>query len=291
MRGVTQLGYLGFTVADRSAWIRLLTELAGVAAAASAEDTASFRLDGYAQRLLLLDGVADDLLCCGWEVPDCESLAAMAAALAACGHVVVEGTAAQCRQRRVEAFLATRDPAGVPVEIYTSAQMDPQPCHLPQVAGGFVAGSAGLGHVVLRCDDLDASAAFYTDLLGLQPSDHIRARLGPYDVHALFLHANRRHHSVAFAAGIPLARCLHHFMLEYATLDDLGRAWYRCLDAGVPIARSIGMHPNDRMLSFYVTTPSGFELELGWGGRTVDAPSWSVRTYAELSSWGHRPPA
>ena len=47
-------------------------------------------------------------------------------------------------------------------------------------------------------------------------------------------------------------------------------------------------HPNDQMLSFYARTPSGFAVEVGWGGRKVDDATWQVRTYDRTSTWGHR---
>jgi hypothetical protein len=41
------------------------------------------------------------------------------------------------------------------------------------------------------------------------------------------------------------------------------------------------------MLSFYATTPSGFDLELGWGGAKVD-DAWPTAHYDHISAWGHR---
>jgi hypothetical protein len=45
------------------------------------------------------------------------------------------------------------------------------------------------------------------------------------------------------------------------------------------------------MVSFYARTPSGFDVEIGWGARTVDDATWQERVYGEISEWGHRPPA
>jgi len=54
---------------------------------------------------------------------------------------------------------------------------------------------------------------------------------------------------------------------------------------------TLGGHPNDRMFSFYVKTPSGFAIEYGWGGLTIDdEETWVVRTYDKLDIWGHFPP-
>jgi hypothetical protein len=42
------------------------------------------------------------------------------------------------------------------------------------------------------------------------------------------------------------------------------------------------------MLSFYARTPSGFEIEYGWGGRVV-AENAPLITHELGSYWGHRP--
>lgn len=73
-------------------------------------------------------------------------------------------------------------------------------------------------------------------------------------------------------------------------MEDVGHAYDRCLDAGVTITNTLGMHPNDRMFSFYARTPSAFDIEFGWGGRKIDDATWEIRQYDRLSVWGHRPP-
>ena len=57
---------------------------------------------------------------------------------------------------------------------------------------------------------------------------------------------------------------------------------------GYPMAHGIGQHPNDRELSFYVLTPCGFEMELGWGPIAVDETRWHPVTHQGISIWGHQ---
>jgi hypothetical protein len=35
-------------------------------------------------------------------------------------------------------------------------------------------------------------------------------------------------------------------------------------------------------------TPSGFEVEYGWGARIVDDATWQVQKHEAPSIWGHR---
>ncbi len=102
-------------------------------------------------------------------------------------------------------------------------------------------------------------------------------------------HCNPRHHTLAFYAVPQPPKRLNHFMLQAKTLDDVGATYYLCQDQGVPIARSLGRHTNDHMVSFYLRTPSGFEVEYGWGGRIVDDSTWQVQLHTAGSMWGHRP--
>ena len=41
------------------------------------------------------------------------------------------------------------------------------------------------------------------------------------------------------------------------------------------------------MLSFYMRSPAGFEVEIGCGGRLVDDATWVVNQSAGGDVWGH----
>jgi 3,4-dihydroxy-9,10-secoandrosta-1,3,5(10)-triene-9,17-dione 4,5-dioxygenase len=105
-----------------------------------------------------------------------------------------------------------------------------------------------------------------------------------------FLGCNPRHHSLAFGCGLPAPRLLTHFMVEMATIDDVGRAQDRCVDHDVPVVMGLGRHTNDQMISFYCQTPDGFMVEVGWGGLRIDDVT-TTATYqiTKPSFWGHRP--
>ncbi len=274
-----QLGYLAFEVSDRGAWHSFLTEVVGLVDVGRGR----YRLDEHAWRIQLVDGPADDLGCIGWEV-DADEASATLARLAAAGVSVAVADAAAIGAQARWAFL---DPAGNPTELVVGLPRANEAFVSPVVPKGFVADALGLGHIVLSSPDKAASVAFYTELLGVKLSDHIVTSFHGHPVDISFFHANARHHSVAF--GGPQKKRLHHVMFEVKTLDDVGLGFDRCLRSGVRIFQSLGRHPNDRMLSFYAFTPSGFQFEYGWGGREVDAAGWEPTTYGQISEWGHIP--
>src|SRR3546814_14308885 len=59
---------------------------------------------------------------------------------------------------------------------------------------------------------------------------------------------------------------LEHVMVEMNELDDVGRAMDRCEVLGHKLLQPLGRHRNDHMVSFYVETPSGFGMEIGFDG-------------------------
>lgn len=77
-------------------------------------------------------------------------------------------------------------------------------------------------------------------------------------------------------------------MLQLQSLDDVGATYDLCQTQEVPIAMKLGKHTNDHMVSFYLRTPSGFNVEYGWGAREVDDSIWQVQVHTAGSIWGHQ---
>jgi extradiol dioxygenase len=102
---------------------------------------------------------------------------------------------------------------------------------------------------------------------------------------ATFLHCNSRHHSIGLG-GPPGIKGLHHVMLETNSLDDVGIALDAVNRLGVEITITLGRHFNDGMLSFYMRSPSGFQVEYGWGGTQV-GDDWIAMQTSTGELWGH----
>ena len=293
MAAISRLGYLGFEVSDVAAWERFLVDALGLLVSERRSDgSVAFRIDDQAQRIVVHPGSRDDLAYAGFEVDDEATLRSLSEALAAAGFPTADLGEDVARVRRVKRVHRVEDPNGVPIELFHGPERATDPFRSSLVPSGFVTGDEGLGHVVFATMDPQATERFYCELLGMRLSDRIEAELAPgFSLLVTFLHANPRHHTVAFAAA-PMPKRVHHFMLEVGTMDDVGRVYDRCLTAGIEIANTLGVHPNDRMFSFYARTPSGFDVEFGWGRPQVfDDATWTVARYDRLSVWGHRMPA
>ena len=56
-------------------------------------------------------------------------------------------------------------------------------------------------------------------------------------------------------------------MIEVEDADDVGLCLDRAQRRKVPMSATLGRHVNDLMLSFYMKTPGGFDVEFGCEGR------------------------
>jgi 2,3-dihydroxybiphenyl 1,2-dioxygenase len=191
--------------------------------------------------------------------------------------------------RGVVDLIVCRDPDGLQVELFVGPTLVTEKPFVSKAGPSrFVTGEQGLGHIVLSTPDIAAFRAFYCEILGFRLSDYIRMNLGPDQAIDLeFFHCNPRHHTLA-AAPMALPKKLLHFMVQVEGIDDVGLALERLGAAGHAVSRTIGRHTNDQMVSFYTRTPSGFEVEYGYGAITVDDAAWRVARHDSISVWGHK---
>ncbi len=289
---IASLGYLGFKVQDPEAWSAFATGVLGLMPGEAAGDARRFRMDDQAWRFAVAAGETDDVAYVGFEVAGPAELAAVSERLAAGGVAVGNGDPELLAERGVLGLVSCQDPEGLRVEIYYGPTLRTEtPFASPAGVDAFVTGEQGLGHIVLSTKDIAATRAFYQDLLGFRLSDKIMMRMGPKVAFELeFYHCNPRHHTLALAP-IPIPKRLHHFMVQVPTLDDVGFALERAYAAQTPIAQGLGRHTNDQMVSFYARTPSGFEVEFGYGAIEVDDAIWRVTRHDKPSSWGHHRPS
>jgi 3,4-dihydroxy-9,10-secoandrosta-1,3,5(10)-triene-9,17-dione 4,5-dioxygenase len=289
---ISSLGYLRIEATDPAAWREFGTKILGMTEGRGPEENAVYlRMDDFTSRLVILPGDRDRLLATGWEVPGERALAGLAQVLDAAGVAVRAAGDAELSARRVGGLLHACDPSGNQLEIFCGAALDSRPAVSPY-GNRFVTGAQGMGHVVLPATDDGQTLTFYTDLLGFRLRDSMRmpgeffGRPAGTLAWMRFLGCCPRHHSLALAPMTPDAGIIH-LMVEVAGLDDVGRALDRCLRRRAPVSGTLGRHANDHMVSFYVQTPGGFDIEYGTDGLQVDDKTWICRESTAVSLWGH----
>lgn len=290
MRHELQLGYLVFGAAKPQRWADFCDGMLGLPGPlTNADGSRGWRVDGASQRPVVQEDRSDDLLALGLDCSDEASLDRLVARLESSGVQVTVGDAALLRARRVQRLHRVTDPAGNPVELFVGLQQAADPFKSAAFPGGFRTDDLGLGHAALVSHDLDAMEAFYTGSLGFGVTERLATRAGPIAIRGVFLHCNRRHHSLALF-DLPSRKRLHHFMLQANEHMDVGRAFERTRTAKVPLSLDIGQHPDpDGTFSFYGATPSGFDVEIGAGSKEIDPAAWNSTKTSVTSSWGHRP--
>jgi extradiol dioxygenase len=271
---IRNLAYIGFRSPAADEWRTFGPEVLGLGVAPDGPDGAvRLRVDGAAHRIAIHPGDANELAYLGWQVDDLDTAAV---ALEGAGRAVDRG----------DGVVTFTDPFGFRHELVLD--LAPGPAFTPgRPMSGFVTGEQGLGHAVLIVPDLDAALDFYTNVLGFVLSDAVESGLS-----LRFLHCRghaARHHTVALAQ-VPGMVGMHHLMLEVTSLDDVGTALDVVNARQLALAMSLGRHTNDLMTSFYVRTPSGFEIEYGTGGRLIDDDDWETGAYDAQSIWGHKLP-
>ena len=291
---IHSLGYLVLETAELDRWRELAFDVLGMAPGEGPDPDALYlRLDERAARLVLLPGRTERLVTVGWEVRDAETLRDVVRRLEDAGAPVKWGSGEDADARRVQEFVTTADPAGTALEIFHGAALVHAPLVLPH-GGQFVTGDQGMGHVVLPTKDPQASYDFYTQVLGFRSRGAMRIASqlvpggdpdGRYFVR--FLSTNPRHHTLALGPWWQ-PNGIVHFMLEVTELDDVGRALDRVHKRKFPLSSTLGRHTNDYMVSFYVGTPTGCDIEFGCFGRRIDEATYTAEDITRDSYWGHR---
>jgi len=241
------------------------------------------RVDDVNYRIAIHPGEQDNFDYAGWGFANETDLAAFVANLKAHKVTVHQGDAQLIAEREAADVVWFEDPWGNRHELSWGRRAIPNSFKSPRKHDGFVTGNQGLGHIVLIVPDVEAANRFYVDILGFRLSDRIIG--GPFNLR--FYHVNGRHHSLAIGE-IPGVVGFNHLMLEVKNLDDLGATIDLVEErSDVNTLLTLGRHTNDLMTSIYVTTPSSFQIEYGYGGLIVDDLSWIARTYEHPSIWGH----
>lgn len=286
---VRSLGYAVLGAPDLDAWRTFAAQVLGLQVVdhQTADGTPALRLrmDEFAYRLQVEPTGPVGVHTIGWGVKDADELAEVAARVEKYGYTVTHhGKGSDlARARSVIDVASFTDPDGLTIELFYALESALTPCVSP-IGTSFVANrELGLGHIFQLVSDVEKYNELYRDALGFRISDYI----GP----ATFYHCNPRHHSFAF---VPTGdddrkrpQGVGHIMLETTDMDGVGRAIDAMHEHGAKERATLGKHTNDKMISFYVETPSGTQIEYGTGGILIDDETWTPVHYSSAHYWGH----
>ena len=291
--GKVHLGYLIIETEKFDDWRRFGRDAIGMHLDETQPGVMRFRLDGNECRFLLQRGPAEDTTALGWEVDDHDTFETIEARIRSHGVPITDGGAEEAALRGVERFIRFPGPNGLSQEMYVTATKAIAPLRLA-ATGGFVPGVDGMGHVAIATKKPHQMRGYYSTVFDARLSDYIDETISGLKFKIRFLRVNERHHSVAIASVDrlpinPIRTRIQHCNIQVAEINDMTLAYQRVKQLGFQMALSVGQHTNDKELSFYAVSPSGFEWELGWNPIVVDENTWEPTTHQGISIWGHTP--
>jgi 3,4-dihydroxy-9,10-secoandrosta-1,3,5(10)-triene-9,17-dione 4,5-dioxygenase len=288
---IKSLGYITVQTNDIDRWRTFAFGVLGFAEGTGPDVSALYlRMDERAARIVVVPGDTDQVVRVGWEVRDRPALLRVQERLQAAGVGVKTLPQEDADARRVEEAVTFSDPTGTTIEVFHGAILDHSPVVTP-FGARFVTGAQGLGHVVLPATDPNAAFDFYTDVLGFSSRGAWRLPAPPQygPVRIRFLGVNERHHSLAIVPSMRGGRPgLIHVMVEVDSLDAVGLALDRVNTESFQLSSTLGRHTNDKMVSFYVRAPGGWDIEFGTDGLRVDERYYTAEEITADSYWGHQ---
>lgn len=291
--GASGMGYVVIESERFEGWRSFLQDGIGLHREFMDQSCLAFRMDEHLRRVIIKRGPGEDVSAVGWQLCDKATLDVLLKRLSARRIPVQESSPAEAAERGVRRFWRFIGPKRMTIELFHEPITTDQP--LSMRSAGFITGEHGMGHMAITTRRAEEMRRFWEEIFDARYSDSIVEQLAGVTLDIDFLRVNPRHHSIAIAqvrglAMDPIRTKIQHMNLLTTSVSELTDAFVRCRNLGFEMAHEIGEHPNDREQSFYVISPSGFEVELGWNALAVDEATWQPTTYKGISLWGHKPP-
>jgi 2,3-dihydroxybiphenyl 1,2-dioxygenase len=281
------IGYLGFETAVLDEWRDYGPNVLGFQIAKPPEsDPGSlyFKIDDRRHRFAFHPGKIDRVAYIGWEAKGKLEFQAAVARFREHNVELTVGDAALCETRGVKELVRFRDPVGYRHELFYAQKWTPRSFVPGRPHGGFVAGSRGLGHIVLITPDYPPELEhFLTQVMGFHwyGAGAGKGRTGFYRSRL----NNQTSHDIAYGFGAGKMG-VQHVGLFVKSLRDVGETYDIVKQRKLPMMMTLGQHSQDPHVSFYHFTPSGFAVET-----ITELEPWHDDGFElnpeKLSTWGH----
>jgi len=278
MISLHDIRYVRIGTGDLDQAVKFATRLLGLEVADRDSGAAYLRSDDRDHTLVYLDAPVDQHTV-GFELRTQEDLDAAAAELEAAGFAVKAGTASECDQRRVGAFVSFREPSGTTVDLVA------KPWHSGRhYAPSRPAGITGFSHIGLYTQSAARDERFWTHTCNARVSDWIGD--------APLLRIDAVHHRMAL---FPAKRSgVQHINHQVAGIDDVMRSYYLLRENGVHIRFGPGRHPTSGAMFLYFEGPDGMTYEYSTGVRMIDDEmTYQPRKFpfksTSFCAWGSKP--
>jgi 2,3-dihydroxy-p-cumate/2,3-dihydroxybenzoate 3,4-dioxygenase len=274
---LNDIRYVRLGTRDVGIAVKFATRIIGLQLAGEDAGSTYLRSDERDHTLVYTPGEAHDHTV-GFELAN-DALDAAASELENAGYKVRQGTAAECEQRRVGAFVTFKEPTGTKIDLVV------RPWHSGRrYMASRDAGITGFSHIGLYSTAPKRDEKFWTETCNARVSDWI----GP----AALLRIDSVHHKIAL---FPARRHgVQHINHQVQSIDDVMRAYYFLRDQGVTIRFGPGRHPTSGAVFLYFEGPDGMTFEYSTGVRLIeDEAQYKPRHFPFVEQsfcmWGARP--
>ena len=278
MIALHDIRYVRIGTQDMDHAVDFATRVLGLELGARETHAAYLRSDDRDHTLVYLNAPAHEHTV-GFELESLGELDQAAAELETAGFPVHAGSASECEQRRVKAFVSFQEPSGATIDLIA------QPWHsgrsyFPQRPIDIT----GFSHVGLYTNSPARDQAFWTGTCSAKVSDWIGE--------APLLRIDEVHHKIAL---FPSTRHgVQHINHQVASVDDLMRSYYFLRELGVHIRFGPGRHPTSGATFLYFEGPDGMTYEYSTGVRMIAADSdYRPRQFpfrpSSFCMWGSKP--
>ena len=278
MIALRDIRYVRVGSRDVDGAVSFATRILGLELASRDRHGAYLRSDDRDHTLVYLDAPPEEHAI-GFELRTVAELDQAAAELEAAGFPVHAGTATECEQRRIGAFVSFREPSGATIELVARPWHSGR-AYLPSRAAGIT----GFSHVGLYTRSAARDQSFWTGVCGARVSDWIGE--------APLLRIDEVHHKIAL---FPASRHgVQHINHQVAAVDDVMRSYYFLREQGVRIRFGPGRHPTSGAIFLYFEGPDGMTYEYSTGVRLIrDESAYQPRQFpsrpSSFCAWGALP--
>ena len=278
MIALHDIRYVRIGTQDMDHAVDFATRVLGLELGARDKQAAYLRSDDRDHTLVYLDAPAHEHTI-GFELENLAELDQAAGELEAAGFPVHVGSASECEQRRVKAFVSFQEPSGATIDLIA------QPWHSgrPYFASRLV-DITGFSHVGMYTTSPARDQAFWTGTCSAKVSDWIGD--------APLLRIDEVHHKIAL---FPSTRHgVQHINHQVAGVDDIMRSYYFLREQGVHIRFGPGRHPTSGATFLYFEGPDGMTYEYSTGVRLIPEDSdYRPRQFpfraSSFCTWGAKP--
>lgn len=278
-----KLGYVELNVTDLARSRDFYEKMVGLEAVGTgAAGEVLLRCDADHHNIVLHQAAKPGLKRVGWMLEDEGQFERLQGRLAEHGVPCRELAPEELRRRQLARAVRMVEPdSGVTFEFYRPAETRPY-AFAPSVAK-----IQRIGHAVIRTRHYHAVTRFLRDVLNFAESDAIGEAICFFRCFP-----NPYHHG--FGVANAPEDGWHHVNFMVTEVDDIGRAYHRLRDAGVPIVYGPGRHPASGSVFLYWLDPDGMTVEYSFGMEqfpelTPRAPRRLPAGPEFFDSWGARP--